>query len=82
MALKRKFIFQGKTLPDPDPGMSPDTVRQMYASQYPELTTAAIVYNDPKEGIQEFSFATKAEKAAAASAGKSIEFRPSIGRKG
>ena len=81
MALRRKFIYNGINLPDPDPGMHPDDVRKMYSAQYPELTKAAIIYNDPKDGVQEYGF-TESQKSATSSSGSSIEFKPSIGRKG
>lgn len=85
MALRRKFIAHLSsgpvTIPDPGQAYSPDEVRQMAAADYPELTSAAIVYNDPKDGVQEYGFQSKSKTAAPASA-SSIEFKPSIGRKG
>jgi len=47
-AVERTFIYSGMTLPDPDPAMSPDDVRQMYAASYPELTTAVVEGPDYK----------------------------------
>ncbi len=44
--LRREFKFkhngQEITLPDPDPERSPEQVMQLYAGQYPELTTATV----------------------------------------
>lgn len=40
--LRREFIYNGIKLPDPNPGMSIEQVRDVYAPAYPELTTAAI----------------------------------------
>lgn len=44
--LKRQFIIEvdGKkiTLEDPNPSMSPDEVRKLYAGKYPHITTSAI----------------------------------------
>lgn len=38
--LEREFRYHGMTLPDPNPRMSVDEVRQMHSAQYPELTNA------------------------------------------
>jgi PRTRC genetic system protein C len=40
--ITRAFIFEGRKLPDPDPSATPEQVRETYAAQYPELSTAAI----------------------------------------
>jgi len=41
--LSRYFNVLGVKLPDPNPSMSPEEVRQFYNStQYPELATASI----------------------------------------
>lgn len=39
-----KFTHNGNavSLPDPDPGRSPEQVMQFYANQYPSLTTATV----------------------------------------
>lgn len=39
-SLKREFVINDITLPDPDSTMSIDQVRKFYANQYPEITTA------------------------------------------
>jgi PRTRC genetic system protein C len=41
-ALSRSFTYNGAKLPDPDPRMTPEEVKNLYAHQYPELATAAI----------------------------------------
>ncbi|MGH9569860.1 MAG: PRTRC system protein C [Candidatus Angelobacter sp.] len=41
-ALQREFSYNGIKLPDPNPQMSIEQVRDAYAPAYPELTTAAI----------------------------------------
>uniref|UniRef100_E6QVT3 PRTRC system protein C n=1 Tax=mine drainage metagenome TaxID=410659 RepID=E6QVT3_9ZZZZ len=38
--LTRVFKYMGTTLPDPDPKMSVDAVKAVYAHQYPELASA------------------------------------------
>lgn len=41
--LKREFRYNdGLRLPDPNPNLSVEEVRNFYASAYPEITTAAI----------------------------------------
>jgi PRTRC genetic system protein C len=36
----RKFVYDGRIWPDPDPGMTSDEVRQNLASMMPELANA------------------------------------------
>ena len=38
----RVFQFQGIRLPDPNPEMSVEEVKALYAAQYPELATAVV----------------------------------------
>lgn len=38
--MARKFIYDGKEIPDPDPSMSIDEVRQSLAEYFPELYNA------------------------------------------
>lgn len=38
----RTFAYSSITLPDPNPRLSPEEVKALYATQYPELATAAI----------------------------------------
>ena len=40
--LSRIFEFCGQKLPDPDPKLSPEEVRNLYAHQFPDIATAAI----------------------------------------
>ena len=40
--LSRHFEFNGVRLPDVDPKLSPEEVRNLYAHQYPEIATASI----------------------------------------
>lgn len=40
--MTRLFQFNGIRLPDPNPAMSVDEVKALYAAQYPELATAAV----------------------------------------
>lgn len=40
--MTRVFQFNGIRLPDPNPAMTVDEVKALYAAQYPELATAAV----------------------------------------
>mgnify|MGYP006322740083 CR=1 FL=1 len=39
---QREFKMKSRTLPDPNPAMSPDEVMAYYSNQYPELTTSNV----------------------------------------
>jgi PRTRC genetic system protein C len=41
-SMKRIFEFQGIRLPDPNPAMSVEQVRGIFATQYPEIATASL----------------------------------------
>ena len=38
----REFSFNGVRLPDPDPKLSPEQVRSVLATMYPDIATASI----------------------------------------
>jgi PRTRC genetic system protein C len=38
----REFAYNGMKFADPGPAFTPDDVRDLYAAQYPELTTASV----------------------------------------
>ena len=40
--MARVFCFNGVRLPDPNPAMSVEEVKALYAAQYPELATAIV----------------------------------------
>ena len=40
--LYRHFEFHGVKLPDPDPKLSVEEIRTLYAHQFPDIATAAI----------------------------------------
>ncbi len=48
--MKRLFVFGSKKLADPNPNMSPEQVKQFYATDHPELLTAGI--GSPKEDLK------------------------------
>jgi PRTRC genetic system protein C len=41
-ALPREFVFNGSRIPDPDPRMSIDQVRDLLTPSYPEIATATM----------------------------------------
>lgn len=54
--LPRVFNFNGMELIDPDPDMTPEQVKQLYAVSYPELTNAAISGPEVIGGRRVFKF--------------------------
>ena len=40
--LTREFRYNGVLLPDPNPSLSVDQVRDFYATVHPDITTAAL----------------------------------------
>lgn len=40
--MARKFVYDGREFPDPDPSKTPDEVRQMMTDFFPELATAEV----------------------------------------
>ncbi len=54
--LQRSFRYQGISLPDPDPSMTVEQVRDMYVACYPELATAAVEGPSPVDDRMEYTF--------------------------
>lgn len=54
--VRRTFLYGGRVLPDPDPTMAPDEVRQFYAAMHPELLNAAVEGGDFDGEAQTFTF--------------------------
>jgi PRTRC genetic system protein C len=46
-SLPREFVFNGSRIPDPDPQMSIDQVRDLLTPSYPEIATATL--NGPED---------------------------------
>ena len=53
---EREFVLDGKMLPDPDPSMSVEQVREMYIPAHPEITTAAVTGPEPVDGKMRYTF--------------------------
>jgi PRTRC genetic system protein C len=41
-AIRREFVLNGSIIPDPNPSLSMDQVRDILAAAYPEIATAAL----------------------------------------
>lgn len=42
VALPRVFHYNGTELPDPNPTLTAEKVRELYVARFPELSTAAV----------------------------------------
>ncbi len=85
MSDRREFRWGAQRLADPDPSLSPEEVRDLYAQIYPELTTAAVVAAGDDGGTQIITLGqAQAKPARPAAAGKSgsYEFKTAQGTRG
>jgi len=55
--MSRDFSYNGVKLPDPNPAMTPEEVRQFYATQYPDITTASITGPEAEGDKLRYGFA-------------------------
>lgn len=58
-AIERRFTYNGAQLPDPGPGLDVEAVRDIYASQYPDIATATVEGPTEKNGVMEYEFKRK-----------------------
>lgn len=54
--LTRSFKYNSVTLLDPNPALSPDQVREFFATQYPELNNAVVEGPLTKNGTVTYTF--------------------------
>ena len=54
--LQREFVFNGITLPDPNPDFTVEQVRDVFVSAYPELATAAVEGPDTTGDTLKYTF--------------------------
>ncbi|MGB8987178.1 MAG: PRTRC system protein C [Candidatus Sulfotelmatobacter sp.] len=54
--LERVFLFNGAKLPDVNPALSVEQVRDIYVNTYPELATAAVEGPTPVNGTLQYVF--------------------------
>jgi PRTRC genetic system protein C len=55
-AVTRVFMYNGRMLPDPDPTMNPNEVKQFYAAIHADLTNAAVEGGQFEGDTQVFEF--------------------------
>lgn len=54
--LARKFGYNGVSLDDPDPAMSPLEVRDFYSAVYPEIVSASVEGPEESSGNLTYTF--------------------------
>lgn len=54
--ITRSFKYNSVTLPDPNPSLGPDQIREFYATQYPELNNAVVEGPATKSGVATYTF--------------------------
>ena len=53
----RSFKVGNRVLPDPNPNLTPEAVKDLYAAQYPELASAAVEGPELRNGQQVYTLA-------------------------
>jgi PRTRC genetic system protein C len=56
LELTRKFQYNSITLGDPNPALTPEQVKEVFAAQYPELTNSVIEGPVTKGGTATYKF--------------------------
>ncbi len=55
--VRREFHFNGAALADPDPSLSPEQVKKLYAGNgYPTLTNASVTGPERQNGKEIYTF--------------------------
>ncbi len=54
--LEREFVYNGVKLPETNPAMTPEQVRDTYVRLYPEIVTAAIEGPETTDGKLIYKF--------------------------
>jgi PRTRC genetic system protein C len=54
--MTRNFRYLGLLLPDPAPDLDVESVRNLYAASYPEITTAALTGPEAVDGALVYTF--------------------------
>lgn len=55
-ALRREFVYNGTVIPDPNPALTPEQVRDTLVAVYPEIATAALSGPEMKGDVARFNF--------------------------
>jgi PRTRC genetic system protein C len=53
---ERTFVLDGQELPDPDPSMPVEQVREIYGPAYPQITTAIVAGPELVDGKLRYTF--------------------------
>lgn len=56
VAVQRVFLYNGRTLADPDSALTPEQVKQFYSAIHADLTNAAIEGGNFEGDTQTFEF--------------------------
>jgi PRTRC genetic system protein C len=56
LTIARKFKYNSVTLPDPNADMSPEEVREFFATQFPELLNAVVEGPVTKDNTSTYTF--------------------------
>jgi PRTRC genetic system protein C len=59
--MTRNFRYLGLLLPDPAPDLDVESVRNLYAASYPEITTAALTGPEAVDGALVYTFSKAIE---------------------
>ena len=65
--ITRSFRYNSITLPDPNPALGPEQVREFYASQYPELNNAVVEGPATRNAVATYTFTRAAGAKGSAS---------------
>ena len=55
-ALRREFVYNGTIIPDPNPTLSPEQVRDTLVAAYPEIATASLTGPEVKGEAARYTF--------------------------
>ncbi len=54
--LRREFVYNGTVIPDPNPSLSPEQVRDTLVPAFPEIATAALAGPEVKGDAARYTF--------------------------
>ena len=54
--VRREFVYNGTSIPDPDPKLTPEQVRDTLTAVFPEIATATLSGPEPKDNAVRFTF--------------------------
>jgi PRTRC genetic system protein C len=69
--ITRSFRYNSITLPDPNPALGPEQIREFYASQYPELNNAVVEGPVTSNALATYTFIRAAGAKGTAGEGRS-----------